>query len=217
MTLINAVYVPTGIVLSGDSRTTIFREHTQYVLSDSSNKVFVLFNRFGVATSGDAFVNGKPIEHFIKDFEFLNTTEIKSTHDFAELMLKYFKEQTPLPRVNLIVVGYDESVPFVYSVVTQNNHLEKVNSYDDGSTSYGMFRSGDIEIVNRLTPNNVDVPHYNAWNLQDAVDYSRHLVRTTIDQLRFEPRFPTVGGQIDTLVITPKETKFLSKKELGSI
>ena len=51
-------------------------------------------------------------------------------------------------------------------------------------------------------------------NLQDAIDYSRHLIRTTIDQMRFEPRFATVGGNIDTLVITNASTEFIDLKKI---
>lgn len=51
-------------------------------------------------------------------------------------------------------------------------------------------------------------------SLQDAVDFSRHLIRATIDQMRFEPKFPTVGGEIDTLLITNKIVDFLQQKSL---
>jgi hypothetical protein len=50
--------------------------------------------------------------------------------------------------------------------------------------------------------------------LQDAVDYAVHLIRTTIDTMRFEPRFPGVGGAIDVLVVTPGEMRWVQRKEL---
>jgi len=51
-------------------------------------------------------------------------------------------------------------------------------------------------------------------NGQDAVDYAKFLIRTTIDALRFEPRFPSVGGPIDLLVITPHRMQFVECKLL---
>ena len=53
-----------------------------------------------------------------------------------------------------------------------------------------------------------------ATRSQDAVDYTTHLIRTTIDELRFEPRSPSVGGPIDVLGITPSEPRFGQRKEL---
>ena len=70
-------------------------------------------------------------------------------------------------------------------------------------------------MANRLFNQTGLTPVFIGMNLQDAVDYSRHLIRTTIDQMRFEPRFSTVGGPIDTLIITPHEAKFLEHKILN--
>ena len=50
--------------------------------------------------------------------------------------------------------------------------------------------------------------------LQDAVDYAMHLIRTTIDTLRFEPRYSSVGGPIDVLVVTPEGMRWVQRKEL---
>ena len=81
MSLIIGIYVPTGIVISGDSRTTgTIREQelnpqvvgqnitvqTNIKLSDSTEKVFKLFDRFGVATFGDAQINNLPIAHYVE-------------------------------------------------------------------------------------------------------------------------------------------------------
>ena len=79
---------------------------------------------------------------------------------------------------------------------------------------YGIIRGGDTAIVDRLLSQPKFNPPFQVMNLQDAVDYSRHLIRSTIDQMRFEPRFPTVGGEIDTLVVTWGEARFLAQKSL---
>ncbi len=47
-----------------------------------------------------------------------------------------------------------------------------------------------------------------------AVDYAVHLIRTTIDTMRFEPRFPGAGGAIDVLAVTPQEMRWVQRKEL---
>jgi hypothetical protein len=50
--------------------------------------------------------------------------------------------------------------------------------------------------------------------LQDAVDYAVHLIRSTIDTMRFEPRFPSVGGAIDVLAVAPEGARWVQRKEL---
>ena len=52
------------------------------------------------------------------------------------------------------------------------------------------------------------------FTLQDAVDFARYAVETTINTMRFKNVVETVGGNVDILVITPDETKWLQKTEL---
>jgi hypothetical protein len=99
----------------------------------------------------------------------------------------------------------------------------------------GIFRgiqaavwNGELDITNRLmadvqfrwSPQNSFhplpwfLPSWNFFTLQDAVDFAVFAVRTTIDTMRFLPRFRTVGGPIDVLVIKPHGAKFLKEKEL---
>ena len=52
------------------------------------------------------------------------------------------------------------------------------------------------------------------FTLQDAVDFARYAVETTIQTMRFKNVIETVGGNVDILVITPDETKWLQKADL---
>ncbi len=52
------------------------------------------------------------------------------------------------------------------------------------------------------------------FTLQDAVDFARYAVETTINTMRFKNVVETVGRNVDILVITPDETKWLQKTEL---
>lgn len=52
------------------------------------------------------------------------------------------------------------------------------------------------------------------FTLQDAVDFARYAVETTINTMRFKNGVETVGRNVDILVITPDETKWLQKTEL---
>jgi hypothetical protein len=52
---------------------------------------------------------------------------------------------------------------------------------------------------------------------QDAVGYAIHLICTTMDELPFEPRSPSVVGPIDVPGITPSEPRSGQRKELHGL
>lgn len=231
MSLIIGVYVPTGIVLSGDSRTTgtlsqqvqdpgnptnQIMVQTNIVLSDAADKLFLIDGRFGVGAFGDALVNNMPVAHSIGRFSSQpSRTAAANPQTLAKGLLQYFRTLEPVPRVALLVAGYDGNDPWVIGVDVANNATHRHNF--DAQTNqliYGIVRGGDTAIVDRLLSQPQFNPPFQVMNLQDAVDYSRHLIRSTIDQMRFEPRFATVGGLIDTLVVTGAGAHFLAQKSL---
>jgi hypothetical protein len=188
---------------------------TDVVLSDAGQKVFLLHNRFGISTYGAAFVNNLPIAHHIEVFQAQSTAAPNTVQNLADGLLKYFRAFQPIPETYFFVTGYDTTIPFVFALDVSKNKIERTNA--DPKTSnimYGILRGGDTAIVNRLLSQPQFNPPFQLLNVQDAVDYSRHFIRTTIDQMRFEPRFPTVGGPIDTLVITSNAAQFAVKKPL---
>jgi hypothetical protein len=231
MSVIIAVYTPTGIVISGDSRTTgtlnqtvpnplnpqqPINVQTMITLSDATLKVFKLFDKFGVGTFGDAHIDNLPIAHYIEQFEIINIANPpQSTNDFVTELLKYFRQFNPIPRTGFVVAGYDNNEPFVFGVDTFNNTSQRSNFIQvQNRLDYGILRGGDTDVINRLLNNPNRLPIFQGMNLQDGVDFSRHLIRATIDQMRFEPAVPTVGGEIDTLIITKDKIDFLYKKKL---
>ncbi|MCG7385090.1 hypothetical protein [Paenibacillus sp. ACRRY] len=213
MTLINVVYIPTGIVLSADSRTS----GNGFIVSDSTNKLFLLFNKIGVATAGAALINLKPIEHYVKEFEMLMWEKLSdaSVKDVTDELYDYFKNIVIGEQyIFFFVAGYEFGTPIVNSFDTMGEkEIFSRNTDKDDNLIYGAAWQGDTEIVNRLRSEN-HMPLYIAMNVQDAIDYSRHLIRTTIDQLRFEPRFPTVGGEIETILVQPTGGGYIYKKGL---
>ena len=222
MSLIVCVYVPTGIVISGDSRTTATLTPiplpgqaavtSNITLSDATNKVFLLFGRFGVGTFGDAIVNNMPIAHYVEQFH-ASQQSPANTQACAQSLLAFFRTLNPAPNCGFVVAGYDGANPFVYGVDTRASAVQHVNILPGGGgVDYGIVRGGDTAIVDRLLSQPQFNPLFNLMNVQDAVDYSRHLIRATIDQMRFEPRFPTVGGAIDTLFLNPTDCRFLKVK-----
>lgn len=226
MSLIIGVYIPTGIILSGDSRTTgtipsqipnpqnaaqNLTVHTNIVVSDSTSKIFKMYDRFGVATFGNSHINNLPIAHFIEQFETQNPAPA-TTNDLSNALLTHFRTVTPIPATGFLVAGYDNNDQYIYDVDVTNNTTSRHNFTTQ--QIFGVAWGGDSDIVGRLLNNPASMPIFEFMNLQDAIDFSRHLIRTSIDQMRFEPRFPTVGGSIDTLVITNGYTDFIDVKKL---
>ena len=231
MSLIIAVYTPTGIVISGDSRTTgtlnqtilenenLERQinvQTMITLSDATLKVFKLFDKYGIGTFGDANIDNLPIAHYIEQFEINNLANPpKKTLDLVNELINYFRQFNPIPKTGFIVTGYDDNEPYVFAVDIFNNSNQRVNYIQDqNKIDYGIIRGGDTDVIDRLLNNPQRLPIFQAMNLQDGVDLSRHLIRATIDQMRFEPAVPTVGGEIDTLIIANNKVEFLYKKNL---
>jgi hypothetical protein len=231
MSLVIAAFVPTGIVLSADSRTTGTSRgapqpvpgnaslqtvlETNLVLSDSASKLFLLFKSYGVATVGDALVNNLPIAKHVAQYEAsVVGAPPQTVQACAQGLLAFFRTLAPIPNVVLLVAGYDGVVPWVNSVEVQNNVTSRLNVNAAGQVLFGLLKMGETAVVDRILSQPQFNPLFDVMQLQDAADYSRYLVRSTIDEMRFEPRFATVGGPIDTLVLQSTGGQWLALKEL---
>lgn len=84
MTLITCVFVPMGIVISGDSRATRtlsqtmpnphkqseqINVQTKWVVSDAVEKLFIVCERFGIGVQGNSHIDNMPIAHHIAELE----------------------------------------------------------------------------------------------------------------------------------------------------
>ena len=228
MTLLVAVYVPAGIALAADSRLTrtvtqkstsggeTVQQQSLVVLSDASNKLVEL-KRVGCAVGlyDNALLEGQPIDAHIKRFEEERLTDEDDVPTVAEKLHDHLRTSFGSARVGFYVAGYRVedrvSVPHLYVGHTTKELLRP--NLNDGKIVYGVSRAGDNEVANRLIRQE-SLPAFDAMPLQDAVDYAVHLIRATIDTLRFEPRHPTVGGPIDVMTVTPEGCSWIRRKEV---
>jgi hypothetical protein len=232
MSLVVTVYVPGGIVIAGDSRTTVTRVteqrqqdkttvkvHDRMVLSDNSYKVVALSKvPVGVGHTGAAIINNQSVESHVLAFEEERVAENDTPHEVAQALSTYFREKFPKVPVRFYIAGYtfDKglSTPHVYTVHTiEVPEPTRLNIDDKGQILYGVARGGDVEIVNRLVVKEY-LPAFAALPLQDAIDYAIYLIDVTIQTMRFEPRPKTVGVPIDVLLITPDKIGFVQRKQL---
>ncbi len=231
MSLVVTVYVPSGIVMAADSRMTVLRSEEreegeqklkvqqQIVLSDNAYKVVALSTiGSGIGVYDAGVINNQPVDSHVHRFEEEAITPEDDVVSCGEKFLSFFQTNYPNVPVGFHVAGYRlekrASVPYVFvGHTTKQEGVRRVNVNDEGKMQYGILRSGDIQVVNRLIEK-TQLPLFAAMPLQDAVDYAVHLIRTTIDTMRFEPRFPGVGGAIDVLAVTPAEMRWVQRKEL---
>jgi len=229
LSLVVAVFVPTGIVLAADSRTIIQTTqvkqeksgtetvHTPLVLSDASFKLFALPNSgVGILTHGDAILKDLPVESYIKRFAEQNDRSSNDAQQMASLLHDYFRTSAPGSRALFIVAGYNDEGGIVCRTSTPSIRCNPMARAARTSTrrsrlQYGVLRGGDTAVVDRLiTPESL--PPFHLMPLPDAVDYARYLIETTILTLRFEPRFPSVGGPVDVLTISADSMRFMQRK-----
>jgi len=231
MSLVVTLYVPSGIVMAADSRMTVLRAEDrgegeqktrveqQLVLSDSAYKVVELKTvRVGMSLYDAGVIDNQPMESHVRRFEEEALSAGDDVRAVAGKFLEYLQKKHPGAIVGFHVGGYRTegraSVPYVLVGHTVHEKaIRRVNATDDGTLQFGVVRAGDVLVANRLIDTNY-LPLFAAMPLQDAIDYAVHLIRTTIDTLRFEPRYPSVGGPIDVLVLRPDGVQWVQRKEL---
>ncbi len=77
-----------------------------------------------------------------------------------------------------------------------------------------LLNTATIQHAGQSTPLPFNGIPYSFFTLQDAIDFNRFVIQTTIDAMRFELAYKTVGGPIDVLVIKPEKVEWISKKNL---
>lgn len=237
MSFLIAVYVNEGIVLASDRRTTYSKpdningvpvQQIGIHVTNSTDKTFICPNGSGISTCGDASLQGKPITGFIQDMIRSKIKEETTVKEIPQIIVDYFSEFPVIPNVNFFVAGYaaDEGNTQnqkLYKVVLNSGRkvTEEINTscqgavWDGETTTFSRIIQ-DVAILQNGSY--VNLPHeeilFSYFTLQDAVDFARFAVETTINTMRFKNVVETVGGAVDVLVITPKETKWLQKAEL---
>src|SRR5581483_11686274 len=115
------------------------------------------------------------------------------------------------------------SVPCVYHV--HKDGMVRVNQRPGGKDHeviHGCTWGGQADVIQSLLlspPVQAGVPGgfpviWETFSPQDAVDFALFAVKTTIDTMRFQARLKNVGGPVDVLLLTPRDSAFIQKKQL---
>ncbi|QAY32356.1 hypothetical protein ESN35_02060 [Bifidobacterium pullorum subsp. gallinarum] len=151
-------------------------------------------------------------------------TKIKSetrVSDIPQIIIDYFKE-SDTPNTTFLIAGYSSEQQLIYKLNLSTNEVVSIDT-----SAPGAVWDGEVSTLTRLiqplaikSDSGIyqDLPNeeilWNYFTLQDAVDFARFAVETTIQTMRFKNVIETVGGAVDVLVITPDATKWLQKESL---
>ncbi len=135
--------------------------------------------------------------------------------------MDYFKE-SDTPNTTFLIAGYSSEQQLIYKLNLTTNEVVSIDT-----SAPGAVWDGEVSTLTRLiqplaikSDSGIyqDLPNeeilWNYFTLQDAVDFARFAVETTIQTMRFKNVIETVGGAVDVLVITPDATKWLQKESL---
>lgn len=234
MSFIIALHIGEGLVMASDSRVTFNTTSIQpdgskkvdfgVHLTDTTPKTFVTSEGVGISCCGDSSINSKPITGFIENF--IAEYKDKNVDEIKDLLIPYFTSLDGNLNTTFIVGGYmmeeGQAIQKLYRVNTNSREIEEIDT-----SKQGALWSGEIDVMSRvLTPmfskkddgTYVEVPStpilWQYFTLQDAIDFARYAIKTTIDTMKFQSRVKTVGGPIDILVIKPSETIWIEKRQL---
>lgn len=234
MSFLIAVFVNEGIVLASDRRTTY--TNTQQLdnlivkrigihTTDSTDKTFICPNGAGLSCCGETSLREKPITGFINDLIRTKINEDCHVENMPQIIIDYFNNFPEIPNTEFVVAGYDtlngQKVQKIYKLNVKTKKIVPIDTSSQGATW-----SGETMTLTRLIQNVAikkddiyeDLPSeeilWNYFTLQDAIDFARYAVETTIQTMRFKNVVETVGGSVDVLVITPDRTIWLQKESL---
>ena len=239
MTLVVTTYVPEGIVMASDSRQSITISNKdndgkdlniEIINSDSVTKIFLLEKQsMGISTFGQDFHTGIPMASYIRQFseEIVNDTDDVET--VARELVNFIIKDFGKINCGFHVCGYKKEEkmisPYVFHCYIGDGKVIRTNIDDNGSIIYGTIWGGQTDVLesllipiygsNKEILRNAFPIKWRAMALQEAIDFSIFAINTTINIMKFQARFKSVGGAIDILIITPHEGKFIQKKKLS--
>jgi hypothetical protein len=170
MTIVVGVAAPDGMILAGDSRTTLSWDNGRHrIASDSAQKVFALEGGVGVATFGDSFIGYRTIAGLMNDFvaqlpdgvprtcEDISNALAGFFHDrfmadsTAEL-LQWAHENPDGDRIGFLVAGYDaDGIGRIRQVgIPTANVTDFAPEGEINTATRGVLWRGQTDVIGRL-------------------------------------------------------------------
>jgi hypothetical protein len=262
MSLVVTLRVPDGIVMAADSLSTALQNmgtpsdkikcpkcngeiSTSEIelpvitvpvsASSYTQKLFSLFDKFGVSSFGIGLINDRSIYYHIKQFEHEHKEFVKdrTPEDVMNLLVKYFSEQfnqwpvfnDPKAPQDWIPLGlHFGGFEIAYGKPLFKTYEMKLGKKNEIKLQQeiGCTFGGEGGVVSALWQISKSNPYWEfkfpLFSLQDAIDHVEFLIGTTIDFQRFTNMTPFVGGEIDIALITPfRGFQWIKRKKLMDI
>ena len=234
MSFIIALHIGEGLVMASDSRITYNftsenADGTKTVKlgihsSNSTPKTFLTSSNVGISYCGDSTIQNKPITGYIENF--VEEHKDDDVDTIKDLVIPYFTRLEANLDTTFVLGGYANDKNCVqqklYRIYTKTKNIEIIDT-----SNQGAVWCGETDIMSRILTtvyNKTDKNKYvemisypilwQYFTLQDAIDFARYAVKTTIDTMKFQSRVKTVGGPIDILVIKPTEAIWIERRQL---
>ena len=245
MSFIVTVNVNEGIVMASDSRISISNfetindgsdgkpiviKETMAHYADTAYKTFLMDDRIGISTCGNATINNAPIAGYIENFIRENTG--RSIKEIPILLREYFRSLESKRNTTFFVAGYDTTDAGIEQCIYRINTVSDGDGIDKCDAKIMVPRwDGERDIASRLftdlyikriddngkenyTKHTFHDLASRHWTLQDAIEFAQFTISATASCMKFQQRAKTVGGPVDILVIKPDKAFWIQRKEL---
>ena len=222
MSLIVTAFVPSCIVMGGDSRLTLkypdpfTGNFISQIANDTTQKVFNIQNKFGLSTHGAASINGIQLPFHIYQFVTQNINNATEIEDLPELLLRHFSDNLGRPNTFFHLAGYklinETPTQYVYRLDINNRLTIRLNLANDANAIYNAECGGEIEVL--ITLRELNPVNFNVSNQQQAVGFIDWVINTASTRLNANG-YSSVGGPTDILMISPNGSQWLRRKPLN--
>ena len=224
-----AVFVPEGIVLTSDSLAFLRQEDEGFMAS--SKRTFTVWGRFLISFVGNGFISGKPYGCFVQEIENrLINLEKSSVEEFGNQINNYLKQYQKKDEEPIIVYVAGSSVTdlglYNELFLIEQDKISKLNQPNGQEEVYNYHLIGRGLWSNKLLlPTTFEDNHsdtkelfeaaridFSKYSLEEAVNFSQFLIRTTADMDKFIQKRASVDLKITTCVVTSRGAKEVSNK-----
>jgi hypothetical protein len=181
-----------------------------------AQKLFPFLESFGVGAAGATQLSGISISFVLRQLEQESRTmpaaRPRTVGQLASILsdraLRLLHEEAraadmdpasiPNGYLQFQVVGYDDiesprRIALSIGASIDSKEIDTIGAYEIGVT----------DVTGALWNSREDLPLYQSFSLQHAVEYAEFLIAATASHQRFYGTLPSVGGEIDIALITP--------------
>jgi hypothetical protein len=230
MTIVVAASAPDGVVIASDSRATRTADHTQRVISDNADKVFVVYDRFIVGASGLGYIDRSTVRGLMDEYVLSHGQEPDTLHSFCAELGDWFagrlsayiaREDLIVARnaapISFLVAGYSERQGRVLDVWIQGDGTHEVRETDATTSAPSMVYRGQTSVMRRLLLG-VDIDGATEGKILADLNTTADQLQESLKPLLYIPNPPlAIQDAIDLCVYAIRTTVLTQRFTDGTI